>query len=152
VSAKNAPRSYPEKIAGVQGSSLDSETGKETSRFFPTKVGTFAITQLCEAFYAQQVKEKRSNRTLNDDRWRLNKLAPTRQLSFHKEHKKSDRGDTLGRTAKEYAGASPLPGTISNVERPRPLRPYVALIWLVSILNEWAWYLNQWRSTRVRPL
>jgi len=26
--AKNAPRSYPEKIAGVQGSSLDSETGK----------------------------------------------------------------------------------------------------------------------------
>jgi hypothetical protein len=83
--AKNAPSVLPRKIAGVQGSSLDSETGKETSRFFPTKEGTFAITQLCEAFYAQQVREKRSNRTLNDDRWLLNKLAP-RQLSFHKEH------------------------------------------------------------------
>ena len=37
--------------------------------------GTFAITQLCEAFYVRQVKEKRSARTLNDDRWRLNKFG-----------------------------------------------------------------------------
>lgn len=37
--------------------------------------GSFTITQLCEAFYARQLKEKRSARTLNDDRWRLNKFA-----------------------------------------------------------------------------
>jgi hypothetical protein len=36
---------------------------------------SFTITQLCEAFYARQVKEERSDRTLNDDRCRLNKLA-----------------------------------------------------------------------------
>jgi hypothetical protein len=30
---------------------------------------------VCEAYYARQVKEKRSDRTLNDDRWRLNRLA-----------------------------------------------------------------------------
>ena len=40
----------------------------------PTR-GTLTTTQLCEAFYARQVKEKRSARTLNDDRWRLNKFA-----------------------------------------------------------------------------
>jgi hypothetical protein len=36
---------------------------------------SFTVTQLCEAYYARQVKEKRSDRTLNDDRWRLNKSA-----------------------------------------------------------------------------
>jgi hypothetical protein len=36
---------------------------------------SFTVTELCEAFYTRQVAEKRSARTLNDDRWRLNKLA-----------------------------------------------------------------------------
>jgi len=36
---------------------------------------SFTIPQLCEAFYTRQVKEKRSQRTLNDDRWRLNKFS-----------------------------------------------------------------------------
>jgi hypothetical protein len=36
---------------------------------------SFTVTQLCQAYYARQVKEKRSDRTLNDDRWRLNRLA-----------------------------------------------------------------------------
>jgi hypothetical protein len=36
---------------------------------------SFTVTQLCEAYYARQLKEKRSGRTLNDDSWRLNKLA-----------------------------------------------------------------------------
>jgi len=39
------------------------------------KLSKLTIAQLCEAFYARQVKEKRSNRTLNDDSWRLNKLS-----------------------------------------------------------------------------
>src|ERR1700747_3188349 len=36
---------------------------------------SFTVAQLCQVYYARQVKEKRSDRTLNDDRWRLNKLA-----------------------------------------------------------------------------
>jgi hypothetical protein len=36
---------------------------------------SFTIAELCEAFYARQVKENRSERTLNDDRWRLNKFS-----------------------------------------------------------------------------
>ena len=35
---------------------------------------SLSIKELSEAFYARQVKENRSVRTLNDDRWRLNKL------------------------------------------------------------------------------
>lgn len=115
----------------VQIPASDSETGKRTSRFFPTKEkaerfiqehykagsvqlaelslhekhvlgvirqspdytpdllldawrdyrarrrtrSSFTVTQLCEAYYARQLKEKRSGRTLNDDSWRLKKLA-----------------------------------------------------------------------------
>lgn len=36
---------------------------------------SMTIDQLRRVFYARQVKEERSARTLNDDRWRLNKLA-----------------------------------------------------------------------------
>ena len=36
---------------------------------------SITIAQLCEAFYARQVREKRSEPTLNDDRWRLNKFS-----------------------------------------------------------------------------
>ena len=109
----------------------DSETGKRTSRFFPTKEqaeqfiqehykagsvqlaelslhekhvlgvirqspdytpdllldawcdyrarrrtrSSFTVTRLCEAYYARQLKEKRSGHTLNDDSWRLNKIS-----------------------------------------------------------------------------
>ena len=115
----------------VQIPASDSETGKRTSRFFPTKEkaerfiqehykagsvqlaelslhekhvlgvirqsadytpdllldawrdyrarqrtrSSLTVTQLCEAYYARQLKEKRSGRTLNDDSWRLKKLA-----------------------------------------------------------------------------
>jgi hypothetical protein len=115
----------------VQIPASETETGKRTSRFFPTKEkadefiqehykagsvqlaelslhekhvlgvirqssdytpdllldawrdyrarqrirSSFTVTQLCQAYYARQVKEKRSDRTLNDDRWRLNKLV-----------------------------------------------------------------------------
>jgi hypothetical protein len=36
---------------------------------------SFTVTQLCEAYYARQLNEKRSGRTLNDDNRRLKKLA-----------------------------------------------------------------------------
>ena len=36
---------------------------------------SLTVTQLCEAYFARQLKEKRSGRTLNDDSWRLKKLA-----------------------------------------------------------------------------
>jgi hypothetical protein len=39
------------------------------------KFSKLTVAELCEAFYARQVKEKRSYRTLNDDSWRLNKLS-----------------------------------------------------------------------------
>lgn len=126
------PRFYrPRNNWRVRVPASDSETGKETSRFFETKEqaedfiqehhkagsvqladlslherhvlgvirqsedytpdllldawrdfharkrtrSSLTISQLCAAFYARQVKEVRSDRTLNDDRWRLNKLT-----------------------------------------------------------------------------
>lgn len=132
LAEKMTPFFYPaRKNWRVQIPASETETGKRTSRFFPTKEeaeefiqehykagsvqlaelslhekhvlgvirqssdytpdllldawrdyrarqrtrSSFTVTQLCEAYYARQVKEKRSDRTLNDDRWRLNKLA-----------------------------------------------------------------------------
>jgi hypothetical protein len=42
---------------------------------FGLPIAVNVTRELCEAFYARQVAEKRSARTLNDDRWRLNKFA-----------------------------------------------------------------------------
>jgi len=37
--------------------------------------GSVTVAELCKAFYSRQIQEKRSYRTIADDRWRLNQLA-----------------------------------------------------------------------------
>jgi hypothetical protein len=38
---------------------------------------SLTIAELCKGFYNRQIQEKRSYRTISDDRWRLNKFAGT---------------------------------------------------------------------------
>jgi hypothetical protein len=37
--------------------------------------GSLTVAELCKAFYNRQIQEKRSYRTIADDRWRLNQFA-----------------------------------------------------------------------------